>query len=315
MNEPDAIVVKGHNCDAELFWFLRAGNSNFILSMRDPRDSVASMLTRLGEQEQAWAADLIRSVSAIFTARQATRNLLFSYEDRFFERRETLDAIADFLGVKLPVETGTKIFQKFTRENITKFLETMESLPENRKNIDHAGRLSDRDTMFNRKHIGDARSGKWQEIVRPAFRDSVNRCFEGLCGKTRLTEGTIIRFPEGLFSPVLHNANPYEPQVEGRFIRLLRFCWLPRGVWRLTVRGSLPESHAEVEFEISQKGRSVSSLSVKKEDLQRIDVSFEFTQRNYDKALFLGCSRYDMGRLNPLRSNAIELEATFVKDL
>jgi hypothetical protein len=315
MADPSTILIKSHNCDNELMWLINATQSPVILSVRDPRDSVASMINRLGEREQSWVENIVRSIAAIFTSRHLTRNIMFQYESRFFEQPETLDEIAAFLGLKLDMATRDEIFARFTKERVATLVSGMESLPATRQLKDHMNRLSDLETMFNSRHIGDGKSGKWATVIREPLRPAIDRALSGLVGKTQLDASVTLRFPEVFFSPHMIEGQPnYVPAEEGGRMRLLRHCWLPRGVWHVSVSGSLPAT-MPVRLSVSQGGEVVHRVDLEASELTAIDFSFEMTNRLYSKDLVLSVTAYDTGPLDPLRAGAVELAATFVRHI
>jgi hypothetical protein len=112
----------------------------------------------------------------------------------------------------------------------------------------------------------------------------------------------------------LEKLEPYAPQDEASNLRLLRFCWLPRGVWRLNVRGGLPPAN-DIHLSISQGGEIRFKTMLNEQQMQNLDVSLEFHQKKYADPLFLSVKSYEIGLLDPLRQNAVEMEAVFVREL
>lgn len=312
LEEADAIVVKAHSVESELFWTLRAAGCPFVLSLRDPRDSVASMMARLGSGEQAASANLVRSLSAIMSARTLARNMMLSYETRFFERAETVGYLAEFLGVELAASRGQEIFQRYTRDNVRAFVQNLRALPPERAFRDAGGWYSDRDTQFNEHHLGDARSGKWREVVRPILQDAVERCFGEVAGKLELGPAFVLRFPECLFSPVaLDHKSPYRPERAGAGVRMLKFCWLPRGRWHVVVRGGFPAA-GKLMLRVGQNGGSLHAEAIEPEDSASFAVAFDADIRVFDRALDLTFEGEGIGELDAMRPNAIEMSAQFL---
>jgi hypothetical protein len=273
------------------------------------------MMQRLKSNEQDGCVNLVRSLSAIMTARSICDNLLLMYEDRFFESIDTLKQIAGFLGLHLSESEAEEIYSRFTKARVTEFVQKMKSLPPDRGFMDAAGWYSDRETQFNERHIGDARSGKWKEIVGTVYQGVVDRTFEGAIGKSDLCEPFFLRFPECLFSPTAYcGPGDHDPHRSGENIQLLRLCWLPRGRWRLTVAGGLP-SCGDTVLRCGHDGKWIFEQPLSGAEIEEFSVSFEYDLRVYDSPLNVSCEANGLEKINPFRHNAIELSANFVSSI
>jgi hypothetical protein len=309
MEQPDCIVIKSHSLEAELYWFLRASGARFILSVRDPRDAMASMMERLGENEQAWAANLVRSLSSVMTSRHGSTCLIYSYETRFFDSPETLEGLAAFLEAPASRDELMRCFERFTRGNVQKIVSSVGELGADRLLKDHAGRLGDYDTQFNASHIGDGRSGKWTEVVHPSLRPIVDRCFRDVAGKTSLEDGYTMRFHEALFTPVkMPYGTPYEP------IFLMRYCWLPRGRWRMKLSGGFPNGK-RLQIWCDANSQRLFHSAIEDSSSDYFVFEFEADISYFDKAVNVFASGEGFSTLDPLREHAIVLEATFMRHL
>jgi hypothetical protein len=313
IDEPDAFIIKSHAIERDFYWFLRASGAKFILSVRDPRDALSSMISRFKESEQGWAEYLSRSISSIFTARHDTDNIIFLYEDRFFETFEAVGKVADYLKITLTSDQLATIAAKFTRENVKEIVQRLEELPADRVAADHAGRIRDARSQFTAGHVGDARSDKWRENINPALHSVVDRSFGGAAGKTSLDRTFSFGFHEALFSAVkLDGVKPYEPQRHGEGATFfLRHCWLPRGRWLILISGGFPAAN-DLSLFVEQGGRCAFDCPIASEEISSFQKTFVLENRNFDEHLRLFFRGLDSTMLNPVRENSVMMMATFL---
>lgn len=160
------VVVKMHVGDAMLAGFVHVAQPLLLLSVRDPRDAVVSLMQRFGQDFDKAASRVVQSARRILAFAEAGHPYL-RYEDNFFARPETLDAIAARLGVTLADEIKTAIFAGYATASVRSFAGRVSALPAERLD-GGADDLFDRVTHIHRNHIGDGLTGKWRERLSPA---------------------------------------------------------------------------------------------------------------------------------------------------
>jgi len=133
-----------------------------VLTIRDPRDAVVSMMDRFGMAfDPACAAVLSASRAVIESA--AKPHLLFRYERRFFDDIASVASVAQFLGLSASPAEQRRIFESYTTERVRAFGQSLGELPPERIGV--VGTLTTFDTLthIHRRHIGDQQVGKWRD--------------------------------------------------------------------------------------------------------------------------------------------------------
>ncbi len=159
------MVFKSHHGSHELDSWLQQRAAPIILSLRDPRDACLSM-------SQRFAAPLQHSVQWIARDCQRLARLagqghaLLRFEDRFFEEPQSVDRLADGLGITCSPEAKASIFARYRTEAVRCFAAQLEDLPPERLTLVGSYRM-DRVTQVLEPHIGDGRIGKWRDLPAP----------------------------------------------------------------------------------------------------------------------------------------------------
>jgi hypothetical protein len=137
-----------------------------VITIRDPRDAVASLMTHL-ELPFDFALGLIEA-TALTCARFATdpRAVLLKFEDRFYDRPETIDRLAALLPGTLTDDARIRIFLNSRREFVELFIAGLENLPTFRTELNQVtGRqlMFDQVTQWHKHHSGrKAEVGRWR---------------------------------------------------------------------------------------------------------------------------------------------------------
>jgi hypothetical protein len=160
------VVVKMHNGDASLAGFIHLAQPLLLLSLRDPRDAVVSMMARFAMPFAQAASGVGHSARVVLACAEMGFPVL-RYEDRFFDRPETLDTLAGALDVTLSPEVKAEIFARYQTAAVRALAATVETLPAARLEGDPAVDVYDRVTQIHRNHIGDGASGKWRTRLTP----------------------------------------------------------------------------------------------------------------------------------------------------
>lgn len=109
------IVVKTHLPDSSLDFLMRFSSARMFLTVREPRDAIASLMERFHHPFEGSLGDIGKGSVRIAHLRHAYNPPVFRYEDGFFDRRETVAAIARMLNVPLSKAEIGRIFERHTK--------------------------------------------------------------------------------------------------------------------------------------------------------------------------------------------------------
>lgn len=156
------LIIKSHEGSPALEDWLDRHNALRLLSIRDPRDATISLMQRFRMGLQPSANAIARDGNRLL--RLAGRGIpVWRYEDGFFEREATLDALAARLSCPLPAALRGEIFARYGTEAVRGFAQNMTSLPAER--LTKVGPFTmDRLTQILEPHIGDGASGKFRAL-------------------------------------------------------------------------------------------------------------------------------------------------------
>jgi hypothetical protein len=156
-----SLVWKLHVPDGLWREFLSANRIPVVLSIRDPRDAMLSIMARFGETKQS---AFERIALALQRIQESLRydHVQLRYEDGFFAQPETVAALATYLGVPITQAEQARIFAAYRTERVKHLAQSLDTLPESRvRRIDTM--QYDEVTQIHHVHIGDQRIGKWRE--------------------------------------------------------------------------------------------------------------------------------------------------------
>ena len=156
------VVLKSHQGSDGLDALLAREAAVILLSVRDPRDAVLSMVQRFHEPVAHAAHALARDCARVIRLAEAGHPVL-RYEDRFFADPATVARLAVQLGVTPGAAAREAIFARYTTDSVRAFTRAVPDLPPERLARD-ARVVFDRVTQIHHTHIGDARTGKWREL-------------------------------------------------------------------------------------------------------------------------------------------------------
>ena len=171
-----ALVWKLHAPDATWAAFLADNHVRLVVSIRDPRDAMLSLMERFGV---AHAAALHRMTATLRMVGECARydHLRLRYEDRFFDQTRTVAAMAQHLGVALEQGEQERIYRAYQTEQVRHFAERLDRLPASR--FKAFGSLQYDDvTQIHRTHIGDQKVGKWRDRFSKAEQHALTAHFE-----------------------------------------------------------------------------------------------------------------------------------------
>jgi hypothetical protein len=162
------VVVKTHACPVGAALAPRA--ARIIITIRDPRDAVASLIAhhKATFDLALRATEATAQVCARFAV--DPRATLLRFEDRFFERPETIARLATLLPGDVPPDDQQGIFQQTQREAIDGYIARLETLPQAQTQFDPLTRRHDTfdpATGWHKHHGGrKAETGRWRRELR-----------------------------------------------------------------------------------------------------------------------------------------------------
>lgn len=305
---PGSVVIRAHNASPALLALVRAAGGQVVLTTRDPRDCVASLVTRLGGGAADWAMDVARSLASVGMALCWPGQRVLAFEAAVTGDPATGPALAAQLRLGLDPAESRRIAAGWS---LGKVRERVAAAALRGSPV--AGFGSDPETGFNARHLGDGRIGKWADALAPAEAAAVDRAFGGLARPQRgIKPGDILRFGEALFSPGVRqdDAAEFPPGPFGSPV--LRLCFLAAGPWRLRLRGRLPGVAAPRWLSLFVAGRRVQALLLEASPeggSQEVALSFPLDHRGHEDMIEVWLETPLGGLPDPRRPGALELEA------
>jgi hypothetical protein len=165
------LVVKTHIPSPAVVLLAQLLRARVIISVREPRDAIASLLQRFDHPFDGSLRELAAGATCLISLSDGTRPMILRYEERFYDRIETVAQIADFLGVRLPRQTLARIHRSLTPKSVSRRIATLR-----RKGIFGKRPTSDSFdplTHWHPGHVGDGRIGKYSGVLSSAQQRAV----------------------------------------------------------------------------------------------------------------------------------------------
>lgn len=169
------VVCKTHGV-AGLDRLARQDGARVIVTIRDPRDAVLSLMQRFGDSLPVSASGIGQDCRCAHACADAPYPVL-RYEDRFFADRASIPGIAAQLGLALPPERMDRIFRAWSTDAVQAMSEGVTALPPERRRALGPNGAIDAETLVTWRHIGDARTGKWREAFDSDVAGALTRHF------------------------------------------------------------------------------------------------------------------------------------------
>jgi hypothetical protein len=161
-------IVKTHETDNALRERLSYDATTVLLSIRDPRDSLASLMTYHNLSYDDCLGRVLRSATYCSDIAEHPDVVLLRYEDLFFDDSRTIAVIARTFGTELSDANRDRIFLETRRPAIEAIIANIESLPTVFHHADPAETL-DTVTQWHRHHAGrTGEIGRWRGSLTPA---------------------------------------------------------------------------------------------------------------------------------------------------
>jgi hypothetical protein len=195
------LVVKSHVPGPLMLRIARATRSPVIVSVRDPRDAVCSLMARFG-------LDFATSVAFVATSAEALAtldgtSLVLRYEDDFVSTAATVRTIAALVGATCAEADCARIAAEFSREQVAMQLKALDqsgTFDPDRPAIEQF----DPRNHWHPGHVSDGRRDKWCEVLTAAENAEIVRAvrpfldrFGYAPGLSPVCAGETVRFNVG----------------------------------------------------------------------------------------------------------------------
>jgi hypothetical protein len=177
--DTDYLVVKNHAPHGSLLKLAALTEAPILMTIRDPRDSVSSLMTRFSytfaDAERVVAA----SAAALEQVGSRQANVLLRYEDAFFDDIQTVKKVASHLGLRVSQKVMQEVFNGLTPQMVRGKIAELQ-----KKGIFGEGRdpaRYDPKTLWHLGHIGTRKSGQFSTTLSPSQQISVAIATRGYC--------------------------------------------------------------------------------------------------------------------------------------
>jgi hypothetical protein len=239
---PDYLVVKSHATAPTMRLLWRIAQGPLLITVRDPRDAVASLITRFGFSFDLALQLVVSAGECMVDLQSSGTALILRYEDRFFERQETMQEIARWLGISISSAVAGQIFASLSREAVAAKIEHLTE-----QGVFGPNPTPDRfdpETHWHPNHLGSGQSGQYLDVISTRNQAKI------ILNTRRFCEafGYYLELPPKFSSSLFEKERAYlmgEPILFGKAHETAKFLtegWsLPGGdfVWSLDQRSQI----------------------------------------------------------------------------
>jgi glycosyltransferase involved in cell wall biosynthesis len=162
------IIGKTHNPFPSYQTFIAESGEPAVITVRDPRDAVASHMKRFSVGFEEALKTVARSAETLVSMSKLRALSVFRYEDGFVGKNETLEAVAGLLGVTLSEEQRRAILARLTPEAVKGKIGALEAA-----GVIQGERVWDKETHWHANHVGDGKVGKFKDALSEAQQKEV----------------------------------------------------------------------------------------------------------------------------------------------
>jgi len=156
------LVLKSHEPSEAVLFLNRFTRGEMLVSVREPRDSVASLMQRFGHSFESALRDVtVESERLVALKRSSRKTLTLRYEDGFTDDEKTVARVARHLGVTIGAAAARRIFRAHGKEAVK---QTIKKLHGRKRDPD----AFDLTTQWHPGHVGDGRIGKYKTVLTAA---------------------------------------------------------------------------------------------------------------------------------------------------
>jgi hypothetical protein len=155
----DTLVIQTQQPSISLSAFAARAEFQVVMTIREPRDAVASLMKRFGFSFSSALEAVTGGDTQIVDLFRSSAPLVLRFEDRFYDREMTIATIAEFLGVDLADHLIREIFSVLTRKQVARKIDEMR-----REGVFGVLR-HDPQTRWQIGHVGEIAIGQHAEIL------------------------------------------------------------------------------------------------------------------------------------------------------
>lgn len=160
---PGSLVIKTHRPDAAMRLFARATAAPVVLTVRDPRDALVSMMQRFGVTAAEMHGGIVASAHLLLALGAQRPVLVLRYEDGFSRSAESVHRIAAFLGLRVAPDRLGAIAASLMPDRVAADIAAMAAAGSFGATPDP--RIAESVTQWHVGHVGDGRSDKWRGVL------------------------------------------------------------------------------------------------------------------------------------------------------
>jgi hypothetical protein len=159
----DTLVVQTQRPSAALCELAIRLTLPVVMTVREPRDAIASLVKRFGYFFAAAFKAVVSGNAPMVQLHRRAAPFVLRFEDRFYDREVTIAAVAEFLGIELSAPLLGEIFSGLTRQAVSIKIEQMRL----RGVFGTVARPVARDpeTRWQLGHVGDIAIGQHAEFL------------------------------------------------------------------------------------------------------------------------------------------------------
>ena len=157
------LVIKAHEPSKAIVYLMRLTRGCIFLSVREPRDAIASLIQRFGHAFEGALRETARQSVRIAELAHQEDPITYRYENGFYDRSETIGEVAAALGIRTNKAVRERIFRSLTRSAVKKKIDELRKngkfgVKPNADSFDPA-------THWHPGHVGDGRVGKHTSVL------------------------------------------------------------------------------------------------------------------------------------------------------
>ena len=159
------LVVKSHAPSGDIWDWMNHQDPRILLTLRDPRDSIASMMVYQGYGFTSALSAVVQSAKFCASILDNAKAALLRYEAGFIDDPRTLDFVATKLGGTLPPDIAAEVFVASRRAATEKVIRQALGGP---GVIHHqaSGDIVDPTTQWHIHHLGrSGHAGRWRYVL------------------------------------------------------------------------------------------------------------------------------------------------------
>ena len=166
----EQLIIKTHKPPNFLIEAAKRGTS-VIVTVRDPRDCVASLMTRFLYDLDTASNIVVQSANRILLLKSVCDPLIFRYEDNFIGRRTTISSICELLELSIDENVRDDVLADLSAENVRARIN--KQIEEGTLDASSPKDSFELDSHWHPGHIGDQQIGKYRKVLTSCEADRI----------------------------------------------------------------------------------------------------------------------------------------------